>query len=281
VGARHALHRDHDQRRSTRRRGTGQALPDGFRQCPPFGIAHRRIEQDRRKAARLEQALARAHGLRDARQPCWPEGIEMPQRNRVTPFGDIVALPGRGLLMGNRGVLHDAERRIVRLAEGRRWIACRTEFRGRRRTIMRPGSYTELFFLDEATALAAGHRPCAECRHADYERFKSAWSSCHGGPANAEAIDRQLHRDRLKGGTTKRTYRAELAALPNGAYVALGETAWLVWDDELLAWSSDAYRHRERRPRRGRVTVLTPRTIVDTIAAGYRPAIHPSVFGYS
>src|SRR5512132_2006606 len=98
----------------------------------------------------------------------------MPLQNRVTPFGNLVAVAGRGLLMGNRGRLHDSDRRIVRSAQGRRWIACLTSFRGRRRAVMSPGSYTELFFLDEAVALAAGHRPCAECRHEDYVRFRAA-----------------------------------------------------------------------------------------------------------
>jgi hypothetical protein len=206
----------------------------------------------------------------------------MPHQNRVTPFGDIVARPGRGLLMGNRGVLHDGERRIVRFAQGRRWIACRTEFRGRRRAIMRPGSYTELFFLDEATALAAGHRPCAECRHADYQRFTSAWRACHRGqPANADAIDRRLHHDRLREPAVRRTYGAEISLLPNGTYLALDERAWLVWEHHLLAWSAEGYRGRRDRSHRGEVTVLTPRAIVDTIVAGYRPAVHPSAFGDS
>src|SRR5579859_6516008 len=110
----------------------------------------------------------------------------MTLQNRVTPFGDIVAVEGRGLLMSNRGILHDDTRRIVRYSQVRRWIACRTEFRDRRRTIMRPHSYTELFFLDEATAFAAGHRPCAECRNADYRRFKAIWEQMTGAPASAE-----------------------------------------------------------------------------------------------
>src|SRR5262245_37465472 len=99
----------------------------------------------------------------------------MPLQNRVTPFGEIVAVPERGTLMGNRGVLHNDAGRIVRSYQVRRWIACRTTFRGRRRQLLQPHSYTELFFLDEATAFAAGHRPCAECRHTDYQRFKTAW----------------------------------------------------------------------------------------------------------
>src|SRR5712691_7877825 len=99
----------------------------------------------------------------------------MPLRNRVTPFGDIVAVAGRGTVMGNRGILHDAQRTIVLDSQVKRGIACRLEFRGRHRTVMTPGRWTELFFLDEAMALAADHRPCAECRHADYRAFQEAW----------------------------------------------------------------------------------------------------------
>lgn len=199
----------------------------------------------------------------------------MPLQNRVTPFGEIVALEGRGLVMGNRGVLHDDGRRIVRSLQVRRWIACRIEFRGRKRTIMAPKRYTELFFLDEATALSAGHRPCRECRYADYRRFRSLWEGCFGGPASADAMDLQLHRERLAG-REKCTYRSDAGALPDGTYVALAGDAWLVWGDELLAWSGTGYAKRKPRPARMEVDVLTPRSIVAVLAAGYRPAVHPS-----
>ena len=132
----------------------------------------------------------------------------MPLQNRVTPFGNLVAVEGRGLLMGNRGRLHDAERRIVRYAQGRRWIACLTSFRGRRRTVMSPGLYTELFFLDEAVALAAGHRPCAECRRDDYTRFRAAWARAVSEDVSADGMDLKLDADRLAGPRTRRTYRA-------------------------------------------------------------------------
>src|SRR4051794_26424644 len=99
----------------------------------------------------------------------------MPRQNRVTPSGDIITTPERGTLMGNRGVLHDADARIVRRWQGKRWIACVLEFKGRWRPVMAPGRYTELFFLDEATALAAGHRPCAECRRRRFDEFRDTW----------------------------------------------------------------------------------------------------------
>jgi hypothetical protein len=200
----------------------------------------------------------------------------MPLQNRGTPFGDLVAVEGRGLLMGNRGILHDGDRRIVRYAQGRRWIACLTSFRGRRRVVMRRGSYTELFFLDEAAALAAGHRPCAECRYQDYRRFVAAWTACYPGEGtSADGIDRRLHRDRLAGPRTKRTYTDDIARLPDGTYVDIDGVAWLIREGAILAWSASGYTERRERPV-GAVRVLTPRCVVDVIRAGYRPAVHPS-----
>lgn len=199
----------------------------------------------------------------------------MSLQNRVTPFGEIVALQGHGLVLGNRGVLHDDARRIVRHSQVRRWIACRLKFRGRHRQIMRPRSWTELFFLDEATALGAGHRPCGECRYLDYRRFRTLWESCFGGPVSADIMDARLHAERLAG-RRKRTYRADIAALPDGAYVVLDGTAWLVWENALWEWSGDGYRNRVARPVRREAEVLTPPSIVAILAAGYRPGIHPS-----
>jgi hypothetical protein len=200
----------------------------------------------------------------------------MPLQNRVTPFGDIVALAGRGLVMGNRGILHDDARRLVRYSALRRWIACVIEFRGRHRVVMRPHSYTELFFLDEATAFAAGHRPCAECRHADYRKFVDLWKVCHGKQVSADLIDRQLHAERLAGPRTKRTYRAELADLPDGTYIEENGRAWLASGKTLFAWSDVGYAEHRARPARREVDVLTPRSTVAVLTAGYRVAIHPS-----
>jgi hypothetical protein len=201
----------------------------------------------------------------------------MPLQNRVTPFGDIVALPGRGLVMGNRGILHDDARRIVRPFQVCRWIACRTEFRGRRRAIMQAHSYTELFFLDEAAAFSAGHRPCAECRHADYQRFRRLWEICDDAPATADSIDAKLHADRIDG-QRKRTYRDDLASLPDGTYVALRGQAWLVWKNGMFEWSDSGYVRRRPKPVKGDAEVLTPRATVAVFAAGYRPEIHPTSF---
>jgi hypothetical protein len=204
--------------------------------------------------------------------------LRVPLQNRVTPFGEIVALPGRGLLMGNRGILHDDSRRIVRAFQVRRWIACRTEFRGRKRAIMQPHRYTELFFLDEAAAFSAGHRPCAECRRADYQRFRALWETCHGGPADADSIDAKLHADRIHD-RRKRTYRDTLAGLPDGTFVSLDGRAWLVWGGDLFVWSDSGYSMRKSKTAKADVDVLTPRATVAVFAAGYRPEVHPGVTG--
>lgn len=200
----------------------------------------------------------------------------MALQNRVTPFGELVAASGRGLMMGNRGILHDDARRIVRAWQVRRWIACVLEFRGRRRQVMQPHRYTELFFLDEAAAFSAGHRPCAECRRSDYRRFQSLWAAAIGGPTDADSMDDRLHADRLDG-KRKRTYRDDVANLPDGVFIVLDGAAWLVWHDAVHAWSDAGYVQRKRRPLRGEVEILTPRAIVDVLAAGLQPSIHPSI----
>ena len=202
----------------------------------------------------------------------------MPARNRVTPCGRIVATAHRGTLMGNRGVLHDDEGRLLRDFQLRRWIACRLEFKGRRRALLQPRRWTELFFLDEATAIAAGHRPCAECRRADFRRWQAAWAAAHpGAPANADALDARLHRDRLTDERRKRTFEAAATDLPSGAMVVVDGAPWLVSDGALFAWTHGGY--GDSRPLRPaeRLVVLTPAAAVATLAAGYAPALHPSL----
>ena len=207
----------------------------------------------------------------------------MPLQNRVTPFGEIVAVPERGTLMGNRGILHDAAGSIVRSWQVRRWIACRTAFRGRHRPLLQPHSWTELFFLDEATAFAAGHRPCAECRHADYQHFKEAWAVGVGAPNGANDMDAVLHADRLEGRGAqqrKRTYWEQLASLPDGVFIGLNGSAWLLWAGQLLEWSAGGYRtRRSLPPASGRVEVLTPRSLVAVLRAGYPLQVHVSAGG--
>ena len=199
----------------------------------------------------------------------------MPLCNRVTPFGEIVALPGRGTLTGNRGILIDDGRQIVRRWQTKRWIACRLSYKGIRRKVMQPHAWTELFFLDEAAALAAGHRPCAECRRDDYRRFRDLWERHVSSPASADAMDAILHRERIDG-RAKRTHRDDASGLPDGAYVAFDGAAWLVYGKHLYAWSDAGYTSR-RTIFEGAIDVLTPPAIVTLLRAGYEPAIHSSV----
>lgn len=200
----------------------------------------------------------------------------MPRQNRVTPYGSLIATGARGTLMGNRGCIHSEDERIVRAWQVRRWIACALSFRGRRRYVMPPGRWTALFFLDEATALAAGHRPCAECRWRDYRRFQDAFLAAHPGhPPGADPMDLTLHGARVDGRRAKRTHEAPAASLPGGAFVELDGRPWLVLDGELRAWTPSGYGERRPRPE-GDVTVLTPRPTVAAILAGYAPAVHPS-----
>jgi hypothetical protein len=206
----------------------------------------------------------------------------MPRQNRVTPTGALIATPARGTLMGNRGVLHDDEGRIVRAWRDRRWICCVLAFKDRKRQVMSPGHYTELFFLDEATALAAGHRPCAECQRDRFNAFRDAWlrGKERRTSVSAAEIDARLHAERLEPGGTKRTYRANLDDLPDGVFVQLpekGEDAWLLWKDRLLAWSPGGYRERLSRPQGVEVALLTPTTTVVAIWAGYTPEVHGSL----
>jgi hypothetical protein len=203
----------------------------------------------------------------------------MALQNRVTPLGELVADPARGLAYGNRGCLHDAEGRIRRRYAGKRWIACRLEFRGRRRSpLLQPGRYTELFFLDEATAFAAGHRPCAECRREDYVRFQELWRELGFGPANADAIDERLHAERLDG-RAQRRHQAAFADLADGTFVLHDGVPQLALGQELLEWSAAGYAGRASRPRRGRAVVLTPPSLAAVLRAGWEPAVpfvHPS-----
>jgi len=205
----------------------------------------------------------------------------MPWQNRVTPFGDIIATPERGTFFGNRGLIHNDLGRITRSWRLKRWLVCVLEFRGRKRTVMSPGRYTELFFLDEATALSAGHRPCAECRYRRFVDFANAWRVAQNKRERprADEMDERLHAERLSPRSTKKTFTAALNQLPDGVFVTLAgaeETAYLVWRGALYAWSPGGYQARLPRPRNQTVTVLTPRSTVQAIEAGYVPEVEIS-----
>jgi hypothetical protein len=191
----------------------------------------------------------------------------MPLQNRVTPLGELIADPSRGLVYGNRGCLHDAHGRIRRHHNGRRWIACRLRFRGWHRSpLLRPGHFTELFFLDEATAFAAGHRPCALCRREDYNRFLEIV-----GARGADAIDARLHAERFS------HHRAD--DLPDGAFVVRDGEPWLVRGDRLLRWTPAGYAERVVRPP-GPATVITPPSLLAVLRSGWRGAV-PLLHGSS
>jgi hypothetical protein len=205
----------------------------------------------------------------------------MPLQNRVTPFGELIRDPARGLVFGNRGCLHDEHRKVRRRYNGRRWIACRLQWKGWHRSpLMAPGRYTELFFLDELTALAAGHRPCALCRREDYRRFTDIWSRLHPGQTGADAIDAQLHAERVDPDTRRqRRHQRPFDDLPDGALVAHESAPWLVRRDELLAWTPSGYGDRRPRPQRQKAIVLTPPSLLEVLRVGWTPMVpllHPT-----
>jgi hypothetical protein len=206
----------------------------------------------------------------------------MPLQNRVTPFGELIADPARGLVYGNRGCRHDDVGRIRRRYAGRRWIACRLRFRDWHRTpLLQPGRFTELFFLDEATAFAAGHRPCALCRREDYVRFTTIWRSMHPAQVGADAMDAQLHAERVDPAKRgQRRHASSIAGLPDGAFVVDGDDAYLVAGVRMLRWTPSGYVAGRSRPRRGQVTLLTPPSLLGILRTGWRsavPLLHPSV----
>jgi hypothetical protein len=197
----------------------------------------------------------------------------MPLRNRVTSLSELIADPARGLVYGNRGCLQDGRGEIRRLYATRRWIACRLRFKGWHRSpLFQPGKFTELFFLDEATALAAGHRPCALCRREDYGRFLDVV-----GATGADEIDERLHRERLDG-RARRLHEARLDELPDGSLVLHDAEPWLVLGGALLRWTPAGY--RDRLVLTGsRVHAITPPSLVELLRAGWEsavPLLHPT-----
>ncbi len=202
----------------------------------------------------------------------------MPRSNRVDPLGKIHAVPQRGILMGNRGNLHNADGTIVRPFKHKQWVSCVLQYHGRRREIMAPGRYTELFFLDEATALSAGHRPCGTCRKAALRHFKECWRAAMGMPAretlSLKDVDQALHEER----TTGNPWSAEIGALPDGVMVLLdpNSSPHLLWQGRVLEWSFDSYRSPIPLQPSRMVNVITPKSMVQVLKAGYPVTVHPS-----
>lgn len=205
----------------------------------------------------------------------------MPLQNRVSPGGELLRSSARGTLMGNRGgLLHNAQREIVRQYKSRSWITCQLEFKGRRRVVMSPGLYTELFFLDEATSLASGHRPCAECRRDRFNAFKVAWTQWsvrdESKPLLVHEMDVELHRARIGGKREKITHESSIDSLPDGCLIRIDGSVYLVQGQSLLLWSLQGYGKRIERHHGEVVSVLTPQPIVECLRRGYVPGVHES-----
>jgi hypothetical protein len=204
----------------------------------------------------------------------------VPLQNRVLPTGEIVSHPGRGMLMGNRGCIHRPDRTLgVTRWRTSMWISCVLDWRGRTRDVMPPGRWTALFFLDEATALAAGHRPCGFCRRADHLWFAGSWQAAQAmaGRPRAREMDAWLHSERVDRRTRRQlTRRVRADALPDGTMVRTAGTVALRSGDALLPWSFDGYGQPDPLPAGATVELLTPPSIVAVLAEGYRPLVHPS-----
>lgn len=199
----------------------------------------------------------------------------MPLQNRVMPTGEIVAHPARGMFMGNRGRIHRLDQTLGTSRWSlHAWLVCLTCFNGRKRTVW-GNSYTELFFHDEAVALAAGHRPCYECRREAFRRFQLAWRHAHGEPSTAPAMNRRMHADRIRLGRHQRRHEARLGELPNGTFILNGEQPALVWQGRLHPFAPGGYLSPVRAEPERIVTVLTPRSTVNVLRAGYRPVLGP------
>ena len=198
-----------------------------------------------------------------------------PHQNRVTPTGEIVAIPLRGSWMGNRGILHDDAGRVVRNHASQLWITCALSFRGWRAAQWQPHHYTVLFFHDEAVSLAAGHRPCALCRREDYNSYRNALADHDDAkPLSAKEIDARLHAERLVTRTRRRRlHDLPWADVPDGAFVIEDDAPHLVSSDGLVRWTTEGYAPRRRRPVRGTAAVLTPPASLAALATGYRPQI--------
>tara|TARA_R110002126_G_scaffold161549_12_gene309407 strand:+ start:2434 stop:3063 length:630 start_codon:yes stop_codon:yes gene_type:complete len=206
----------------------------------------------------------------------------MPLQNRVDPYGRLIAAKAKGNFLGNRGILHNENKEIVSQYKHKAWVTCALSFKGIKREIFGPNRYSELFFLDEATAFSAGHRPCAHCRKARYNEFKAAWIF-----ANVEApdiklsvqqIDDVLHKERVTKGAQKVIYTAQLSDLPSGTFVEFDDKPNLLWHKVLYLWSPEGYKKSDITvPAIDDVKVLTPASIVNIYSNGFAPEVHHSI----
>jgi len=197
-------------------------------------------------------------------------------QNRVDPFGQIIKTQARGSWMGNRGILHNEQQQVLRPFKLKAWLICKLEFNGRKRPVMAPNRYTELFFLDEATAFAAGHRPCFECRRADFNKFKSLWLK--GNPEynfsekiSFQKIDEVIHKERMNSDGSKVTFDEDANHLPDGTFVLYNKEAYLILNGSMYLWSPFGYEKGIALPNADKLSVLTPKSVVNTFRAGYLP----------
>lgn len=206
----------------------------------------------------------------------------MSLQNRVDPWARLCAVTAKGALMGNRGILHDENRQIVSQWEHTRWVTCKVEFQGIQRRPFSPRNYSELFFLDEATAFAAGHRPCAYCRKDRFKEFKTAWLASNPELRSTprpsiEEVNKIIHTERAAKGGNKISFEAPVKDLPQGTLIDVDGVALLVWRDALLPWSFEGYGPvRDDLPFSTMVRVLTPKSVIRVFAQGFRPDVHPS-----
>ncbi|WP_183353605.1 hypothetical protein [Geomonas silvestris] len=209
----------------------------------------------------------------------------MALQNRTDPFGNIIATPERGTLMGNRGILHDHGQQLIRKSRNKAWVFCLLNWRGIRRQVMGEGRYTELFFLDEATAFAAGHRPCSDCQRDRFNLFKRSWISANSeyhqldNPSIA-AIDKILHGERIGRRSEKISYSDQAANVPEGAFISHQGNAYLKWKGNYVLWTFSGYRAAVNLPPEQEVNVLTPQSIVRCFSAGFVPRVHQSLDEY-
>jgi len=203
-------------------------------------------------------------------------------QNRVTPKGNLEAVHSRGAWLGNRGIIHNEHREIVASWRHKAWVTCKLEFKGRKRAVFSPGTYSELFFLDEATAYAAGHRPCGQCRRETFKLFKAAWCSANHHLLQAAdpaigILDKHLHTDRVVRGGGQVTYREKLRNLPDGVFVEIEGKAMLLWRGKLHTWSHCGYVVQHSiSASSSTVQVLTPKSIVATFLEGLEIQVHES-----
>jgi hypothetical protein len=208
----------------------------------------------------------------------------MPLQNRINPMGELEAIKSRGAFLGNRGIIHNEQKKIISSFKIKGWVTCRLEFKGRKRELMAKGRYTELFFLDEATALSAGHRPCAECRRKRYNEFKLKWLQANeslliNDSTSIASIDKIIHQDRIYK-KQKVTYQDKMNLLPKGTMIQINSINYLIWNNKVFKWTFEGYEISNIDITNNNVIVLTPKSYVEMFKKGFVPTVHNSLENY-